>query len=113
MSQMNLHQVKQLADQLSFDEKRALIEHIAKQLQQVEDVAEPSQTRKPQDLYGSWRGCFPDELDVELALNGIRHEWEKEWPEIDTPWLNDEGEIKEHNRNAPSAIVQVSSRLQD
>ncbi len=82
MSQTQLHKAKQLADELSADEKRVLSEYITEQLQKAENMMPNSHSTKPQDLYGIWHGCFPDELDLDAALNDIRHEWEEEWPQV-------------------------------
>ena len=76
MSDANLEQVTRLADQLSFEEKLFLVEHLAHSLRQNQ------QERKPQDLCGIWRGHFPQDFDIDSALKDIRHEWEKEWPQV-------------------------------
>jgi hypothetical protein len=82
MSQANLDQVKRLADQLSFAEKLSLVEHLAQQLRQTEILAVTAHKKKPQDLRGVWRGRFPENLDLDQVLDEIRHEWEKEWPQV-------------------------------
>ncbi len=82
MSQTILHQVKQLADQLSFDEKLSLVEYLAQQLRQTETPIATAHSKKPQDLYGIWKGKFPDDIDLDSLLHDIRHEWEKEWPQV-------------------------------
>jgi hypothetical protein len=66
MSQTQLHKAKQLADELSADEKRLLSEYVTEQLQKAENMMPHSHSTKPQDLYGI---CFPDELDLDAALN--------------------------------------------
>jgi hypothetical protein len=35
-----------------------------------------------ESLYGIWEGLFPDDFDVDVVLHEIRHEWEKEWPDL-------------------------------
>jgi hypothetical protein len=37
---------------------------------------------RPQSLRGIWEDKFPEEFDLDAALDEIRHEWEKEWPEV-------------------------------
>lgn len=76
MSESTLKQVTRLADQLSFEEKLVLVEHLAQSLRQNQ------QERKPQDLRGIWSGYFPQDFDIDSALKDIRHEWEKEWPQV-------------------------------
>ena len=76
MSEVTLAQVKQLADQLSTDDRLTLVEHIAKSLRLA-----PRSSGKPQSLRGIWRAHFPKDFDVDAPLHEIRHGWEKEWPE--------------------------------
>lgn len=111
MSQTQLNQIKQLADQLSVDEKRLLTEYVAEQLQKTENPISHSYSRKPQDLHGIWQGCFPDELDLDSALNEIRHEWEEEWLHIVSPKFEGDEKLGEQIKIPNS--VQVSSILQD
>jgi hypothetical protein len=82
MSQAQLHKAKQLADELSADEKRLLSEYITEQLQKAETLTPHSHSTKPQDLYGIWQECFPGELDLDAVLNDIRHEWKEEGPQV-------------------------------
>lgn len=82
MSQADLHQVKQLVDQLSVDEKRSLIEYAALQLRQSETPSVTAHSRQPRDLRGIWKGKFPEDIDLDSLLHEIRHEWEKEWPQV-------------------------------
>ena len=113
MSQTQLNQVKQLADQLSVDEKRLLTEYVAEQLQKAKTPIPHSYSKKPQDLHGIWQGYFPDELDLDSALNEIRHEWEEEWLHIASPKFENDEKIKEQTRIPNSVSTQVSSVLQD
>ncbi len=76
MSEATLQQVTRLADQLSFEEKLFLVEHLAQSLRQNQ------QEHKPKDLRGIWSGRFPQDFDIDSALKDIRHEWEKEWPQV-------------------------------
>ncbi len=80
MQEVTLEYVEQLADQLSADDRRSLIEHLESQLGQSESVVD--EPKKTESLRGLWQGKFPDDLDLDAALYEIRHEWEKEWPEV-------------------------------
>ena len=50
-----------------------LLEHIAQRVR----MSPPG--RVPQDLYGAWKGKFPEDLDVDGVLREARAEWEKAW----------------------------------
>lgn len=80
MQDVTLEYVEHLADQLSISDQRALATRLTEQLQNGQPTA-PNEQRQPQDLYGIWRGYFPDDIDIDAALFEIRHEWEEEWPE--------------------------------
>lgn len=68
--------VAYLAKQLPPEQQLQLVARIAENLRK-------SQSRKqPQDLYGAWRGKFPDDLDIEADLAEIRGEWLKELDEF-------------------------------
>jgi len=73
MSHATLSQVKELASRLSFEDQLTLLEHIAQRVR----MSPPG--RVPQDLYGAWKGKFPDDPDVDGILREARAEWEKEW----------------------------------
>jgi hypothetical protein len=60
-------QVDMLLETLSREELLTLIEKITQRLRQVE--------RKPQPLYGVWKGKFPEEADIDDALQEIRSQW--------------------------------------
>jgi hypothetical protein len=60
-------QVDMLLATLSREELLTLIEKIAQRLRQVE--------RKPQPLYGVWKGKFPEEADIDNILQEIRSQW--------------------------------------
>ena len=47
-----------------------LIETIAQRLRQVE--------RKPQPLYGVWKGKFSEDANIDEALQEIRIQWREE-----------------------------------
>lgn len=81
MDDITLEQVETLADQLSTEEQRSLIEHLEQRTKQ-----QPATTNgKPlHSLRGIWKGAFPEDFDIDAALYEIRHEWEKEWPEVFT-----------------------------
>lgn len=80
MSQITLEYVEQLSGQLPIEDQRTLSEHLKAKLSNGSAVADGE--RKPQDLFGLWRGAIPEELDVDAALKEIRHEWEKELEEF-------------------------------
>lgn len=71
-----LETVTEMADRLSPSEQLQLVEHLAKRLQ-----ARTLNTKKPLDLYGSWRGKFPEDIDIEADIREIRDEWKKELDE--------------------------------
>lgn len=89
MAQATLEEVTRLADQLSPDEQRALVQHLTNRPQLSEarepDDALPHQEAPPRSLRGLWKGRFPEDFDIDAALHEIRHEWEKEWPELFEP----------------------------
>lgn len=72
-----LEQVTQLADRLSPPEQLQLVEHLARRLR-----SQTLEAKKPLNLYGSWRGKFPEDADIETALREIRDEWKKELDEL-------------------------------
>ena len=63
-------QVDKLLESLNREELLTLIEKITQRLRQVE--------RKPQSLYGIWKGKFPEEADIDDALQEIRSQWHEE-----------------------------------
>ena len=63
-------QVDKLLETLNREELLSLIEKITQRLRQVE--------RKPQPLYGIWKGKFPEEADIDDALQEIRSQWHEE-----------------------------------
>jgi hypothetical protein len=63
-------QVDKLLETLNREELLTLIEKITPRLRQVE--------RKPQPLYGIWKGKFPEEADIDDALQEIRSQWHEE-----------------------------------
>jgi hypothetical protein len=66
-------QVDMLLATLSREELLTLIEKIAQRLRHVE--------RRPQQLYGVWKGKFPEEADIDDALQEIRSQWRQETEE--------------------------------
>src|SRR5207302_1645561 len=86
MAQVTLEEVTRLADQLSAEEQRVLAEHLSSQPQMVDDQAPTDAStcaeRPLQSLRGIWQGHFPEDFDIDAVLYEIRHEWEKEWPEL-------------------------------
>ena len=72
-----LEKVTQMADRLSPPEQLQLVEHLAKSLR-----ARSLEVKKPLNLYGSWRGKFPEDADIEADIREIRDEWKKEIDEL-------------------------------
>lgn len=70
MATITLEYIEQLAAQLSSSDKKKLAERLTK------SAAKQKQTV---DLYGAWRGKFPDEIDIDAELKEIRQVWEEEW----------------------------------
>ena len=71
-----IQQIESLLEELSPDELLALIEHIAQRLHLREE-------RKPQPLYGIWRGKFPEDADIDATLKEVRHRWQGEFEEFE------------------------------
>ena len=69
-------QIDKLLAALSRDELLTLLEQIAQRLRQAE--------HPPQALYGVWKGKFPEEVDIDDALQEIRSQWKKEIEESNT-----------------------------
>lgn len=81
MAEITLEYVEELADQLSLEDLQKLIDRLKNRLLRA-DESDAVAERQPLDLYGAWRRRFPDDIDLDAALYEIRHEWEKEWPEV-------------------------------
>ncbi|HLM60210.1 MAG TPA: hypothetical protein VK308_05370 [Pyrinomonadaceae bacterium] len=79
MNQANLETVAHLAEQLPPEEQLSLVARIAEHLRQSQT---PSPRKQPQSLRGSWRGKFPEDLDLDADLAEIRGEWLKELDEF-------------------------------
>jgi hypothetical protein len=58
-------QIEALLEELSREELLTLIEHIVQRLRQAEE-------RRPQPLYGIWKGKFPEDANIDEALREIR-----------------------------------------
>jgi hypothetical protein len=69
-------QIDTLLETLNREELLTLIEKIAQRLRQVE--------RKPQALYGAWKGKFPEEAKIDDALHEIRSQWREDIEESST-----------------------------
>jgi len=67
-----LEHIKELALNLSGEEKDALAEYLA-------DSNGEKPPENPQSLRGDWSDAFSDDLDVDAELKEIRGEWQKEW----------------------------------
>lgn len=75
MSESMLEQVKRMAQRLSLGDRVTLVDELAHSLGQESGN---DQRTKLQSLRGSWRGKFPEDVDLDSALHEIRHEWEDE-----------------------------------
>jgi hypothetical protein len=80
MSEVTLEYVERLASQLSAEDQQLLAEHLTNKLRNGTSIGGIS--RKREDLYGIWRGKFPEDLDVEKEIREIRDEWKKELEEF-------------------------------
>ncbi len=67
-----LEHIKQLALNLTPEEKDALAEYLA-------EANGEQPPEKAQSLRGDWSDAFSDQLDVDAELKEIRGEWQKEW----------------------------------
>jgi hypothetical protein len=72
---MTVLHLKHLADDLTPEEKQALAQYLTR----TESAGALVQAKS---LRGIWRDKFPDDLDIDGALNEIRGEWVEEWPEV-------------------------------
>ena len=70
-----IQQIESFLEGLSPDELLALIEQIARRLRLCEE-------RKPQPLYGIWRGKFPEDADIDATLKAVRHQWQGDFEEF-------------------------------
>jgi hypothetical protein len=69
-------QIDTLLATLNREELLTLLERIAQRLRQAE--------HPPQVLYGVWKGRFPEEANIDDALQEIRGQWRKEIEEANT-----------------------------
>ena len=70
MANVTLEYVEQLAAQLSPEDRKRLAQRLTK----------PEALKKQNlDLYGAWRGKFPEDVDLDAELKEIRRASEKEW----------------------------------
>lgn len=77
MSRELLEEVARLADRLSPEEKRSLVTYLNSQPEHRATAAITSPS-----LWGIWRDQFPEDFDLDAALDEIRGEWKKEWPQV-------------------------------
>jgi len=68
-------QIEALLEELSREELLTLIERIVQRLRQAEK-------RKPRPLYGIWKGKFPEDANIDEALQEIRNQWQEELEEF-------------------------------
>ncbi len=77
MGSVAMQQVENLLDKLTVREQAVLLERLARRIRLA---ALPARVQ-PQDLYGIWKGKFPEDVDLDTALREIRQAWETEWDE--------------------------------
>ncbi|MBI3244923.1 MAG: hypothetical protein HYZ50_00270 [Deltaproteobacteria bacterium] len=70
-------QIDTLLESLSREELLTLLEKIAQRLRQAAE-------HPPQVLYGIWKGKFPEEANIDDALQEIRSQWREEIKESNT-----------------------------
>ncbi|MBI4670167.1 MAG: hypothetical protein HY741_00670 [Chloroflexi bacterium] len=70
MSTNTLQVVERLLDRLTTEEQVILIEQLAMRLRNS------VRSHPPRDLYGIWRGRFPDEFDFEQEIHQLRHAYD-------------------------------------
>lgn len=70
MNTITIEYLEKLAAQLSQADKNELAERLTQPAKE---------SKKTVDLYGAWRGKFPDDFDLDAELREIRQAWEKEW----------------------------------
>lgn len=88
MSESMLEQVKRMAQRLNLGDRMTLVDELAHSLGQE---SADDQRRKPQSLRGSWCGKLPENVDIDSALQEIRHEWEEELLDVAPGTLKPEG----------------------
>jgi hypothetical protein len=67
-----LQEVTKLAERLTTAEQLALLEHLAQRLR-----ANVAPKREPIDLYGAWKGKFPEDIDLVSDIREIRDGWKQ------------------------------------
>lgn len=67
-----LHIIEEMAMSLSVSDRQALLERLARSLRDQSHQVGGS------DLYGAWKGRFPQHFDVDSALREIRQEWQRD-----------------------------------
>jgi len=72
-----LEEVTALADKLSPSEKIKLVKHLAISLEKT-----AFEEKKPQSLYGAWKGKFPEDFDAEKEIREIRDEWKQKFEDL-------------------------------
>jgi hypothetical protein len=68
MSAITVEYIEGLAAQLTPSDKQKLVERLKKS---------SSEQKRAVDLYGAWRGKFPEDIDLDAELKEIRGMWEK------------------------------------
>ena len=78
MGTATFEDLTELTEQLSTEDKLRLVEYLAQSLREHQESGQ----RK--DLFGIYRGLVPDDVDIESALTGIRHDWQEELLQIES-----------------------------
>jgi hypothetical protein len=69
-----LQDVTKLAERLTAADQLALVEYLAHRLR-----SGVAAERKPVDLYGAWKGKFPEDTDIIADIREIRDGWRDEF----------------------------------
>jgi hypothetical protein len=88
MAGVSLDQIARMAEQLSPADKRSLIEHLARQIEDPSSAAPgagDAAEAGPRSLRGIWQSAFPGDPAIDAVLDEIRQDWEQEWPEVSHP----------------------------
>ena len=75
--QTTLEEVAIMADKLTPTEKIKLVKYLAISLENAQ-----LEKKKPQSLYGAWKGKFPEDFDAEKEIREIRDEWKNKFEDL-------------------------------
>jgi hypothetical protein len=68
----NLEHITQLAEKLPASDQQLLIERLVQRLRIKKKAGS-----RPIDMYGAWKGKFPDDMDAITQIREIRNDWKK------------------------------------